>query len=41
MTKWESTSIIDNSFETPNTKKYGINWQLINLEDSPKEKAEE
>ncbi len=35
--KRESTSIIDNSFETPNTKKYGINWQLMNLEDSPKE----
>ncbi len=30
-------SIIDNSFKTPNTKKYGINWQLINLEDLPKE----
>ncbi len=34
---WENTSTINNSSDTPNTKKYGKNWQQMNSADLPKE----
>jgi hypothetical protein len=41
MKKQESTLIIGNSFEIPNIKRYGTHQQPMNLEDTPKELAEE